>query len=173
MWGLLADRDRLRVFAAVALEPGTADDVAVRTGLAPRVVVAALAKLEAGDAVRLDGAVWRVDPASLARRAREAAAATSPYEEDGLEPRAAAVLRAFLRDGRLVSIPSTRSKRLVVLDHVAKVFELGVRYPEREVDALLRAFHDDHAALRRHLVDEAFLTRADGLYWRSGGTVTL
>jgi hypothetical protein len=27
--------------------------------------------------------------------------------------------------------------------------------------------------LRRYLVDEGFLQRADGIYWRSGGTVVL
>jgi hypothetical protein len=51
------------------------------------------------------------------------------------------------------------------------VFEIGVRYPEREVDALLRAFHDDYAALRRYLVDEGFLARDHAEYWRSGGSV--
>ena len=81
------------------------------------------------------------------------------------------MLRAFLRDGRLVRIPAARGKRLVVLDHVSRVFEVGVRYPEREVDVTLRAFHPDHAALRRHLVDEGFMSRGEGHYWRSGGAV--
>lgn len=173
MWGLLADADRLRVFAALALSPGTSDDVAVRTGLAVRTVLAALTRLEAGEAVRVLDDVWSIDVASLRRHARDASDTATPYEEEGLEPRTAAVLRAFLRDGRLLAIPSVRSKRLVVLDHVAKVFEPGVRYPEREVDALLRVFHDDYAALRRHLVDESFVSRADGVYWRSGGSVDL
>ena len=31
--------------------------------------------------------------------------------------------------------------------------------------------YDDYAALRRYLVDEGFLTREGGIYWRSGGTV--
>ncbi len=61
----------------------------------------------------------------------------------------------------------------MVLDHVARVFEPGVRYPEREVDAILRAFHPDHAALRRYLVDEGFLSRENGEYWRTGGTVVI
>jgi hypothetical protein len=30
-------------------------------------------------------------------------------------------------------------------------------------------FHADYAALRRHLVDEGLVTRADGVYWRTGG----
>ncbi|WP_222710317.1 DUF2087 domain-containing protein [Quadrisphaera setariae] len=84
------------------------------------------------------------------------------------------VLRAFLdADGRLTSIPVKRAKRLVVLDLIARVFEPGERYPELEVNALLRAFHDDVAALRRYLVDEGFLDRADGVYWRTGGSVDL
>jgi len=75
-----------------------------------------------------------------------------------------------MRDGRLTSIPSARSKRRVVLDHVVRVFEPGRRYPEREVDTLLRAFHPDHAALRRYLIDEDFMAREAGVYWRTGGT---
>jgi hypothetical protein len=46
-----------------------------------------------------------------------------------------------------------------------------VRYPEREVNALLAAWHPDVAALRRYLVDEGLLTRDAGVYWRSGGYV--
>lgn len=82
------------------------------------------------------------------------------------------VLRTFLdADGRIAPMPARRMKRLVVLDHVARAFEVGRRYPEREVDVVLKAFHDDHAALRRYLVEEGFLSREAGVYWRSGGTV--
>ena len=84
------------------------------------------------------------------------------------------VLARFLdEDGRLCSLPSRRAKLLVVLDHLAQRFELGVVYPEAEVNARLAAFHPDVAALRRYLVDEHFLTRREGHYWRSGGTVGL
>ncbi len=31
----------------------------------------------------------------------------------------------------------------------------------------------DHVALRRNLVDEGLLSRADGVYWRSGGWVDI
>jgi len=82
------------------------------------------------------------------------------------------VLRRFVGpDGRLMAIPTRRNKRLLVLDHIAQVFEPGRTYPETEVNAALVAFHDDHAALRRYLVEEGFLTREAGVYWRSGGSV--
>lgn len=82
------------------------------------------------------------------------------------------VLSRFLdAEGRLLTIPTKRAKRLLVLDHLAQQFELGRVYPESEVVAVLTRFHPDHAALRRYLVDDLFLTREDGHYWRSGGTV--
>lgn len=50
-----------------------------------------------------------------------------------------------------------------------------MRYPEQEVDVLLRAWcaggTADHVSLRRHLVDEGLLSLAAGEYWRSGGWV--
>jgi hypothetical protein len=83
------------------------------------------------------------------------------------------VLGRFVQDGRLVLMPTRRSKRLIVLDHIAQSFEPGRTYPEYQVNRVLFAFHDDYAALRRYLVDEHFLTRDGNVYWRSGGTVTV
>ena len=77
----------------------------------------------------------------------------------------------FIKNGRLVTMPSKRSKLLLVLDHIAQDFELGLTYPEAEVNEVLLRYNDDYAALRRYLVDEGFMTRDAGIYWRSGGTV--
>jgi len=74
-------------------------------------------------------------------------------------------------NGRVVAMPAKRSRRLVLLDHIAQLFELGVRYEEAEVNLMLRKVYEDHAALRRYLVDEGFLDRDHGIYWRAGGTV--
>ncbi|CUR56561.1 conserved hypothetical protein [metagenome] len=84
------------------------------------------------------------------------------------------VLHNFLNpDGSLHTIPTKHAKLLVVLDHLAQEFELGRTYPEAEVNTILERFHRDYAALRRYLVDDAFLTREDNVYWRSGGTVVV
>lgn len=92
---------------------------------------------------------------------------TQPWEPLDAEAR-----RLFFSpEGRLHTIPRKHSRRLAVLDHLAQCFEPGRVYPEHEVDAILKGFHDDHAALRRHLVDDGFLTRDHNHYWRSGGTV--
>ncbi len=127
MWGLLADADRRRVFAALALGEGTVSGVAAAGGVPVPKVMKALARLESAGVVRASGNHWELRTDVIEERARTeagAGAASSPtYEEDGLGQQEASVLRAFLRDGRLVSIPATRSKRLVVLDHLARVFD--------------------------------------------------
>jgi hypothetical protein len=81
------------------------------------------------------------------------------------------VLRAFVNEGRLVAIPAARGKRLVILEHMVAAFEPGMKYPEREVDAVLRAWHPDYVSLRRYLIDEGLMAREDGVYWRTGGPV--
>jgi hypothetical protein len=80
-------------------------------------------------------------------------------------------LRVFLGDGRIETIPAKHSRRRLLLDQIAQAFEPGIRYPERDVSLFLGGLHPDYASLRRYLVDEEFLTRAGGQYWRTGGTV--
>ena len=94
-----------------------------------------------------------------------------PSLDDALTDREA-VLRGFVRpDGTLSAIPTRLRKRLVVLNEMAQAFAIGETYDETQVNATLRGWHDDVAALRRYLVEEGFLERRDGRYWRAGGTV--
>jgi hypothetical protein len=171
--GLLADPTRLKVVAALALGAGTIEDVAAATGLPLKDVVHAARRLARAGLVHRDGHALLLHAdrfGAAARAAAEAAPSPEPLSDDPAED---AVLSAFVRDGRLVSIPAQHSKRLVVLHHLVRVFEPGVRYPEREVNALLAVWHPDVAALRRYLVDEGLLTREAGVYWRIGGPVDL
>jgi hypothetical protein len=80
------------------------------------------------------------------------------------------IVRRFVRAGRLTVIPARRSKRRLVLDWLAQEFEPGRVYPEAAVNKVLVGFHPDFAALRRYLVDEGFMERRQGFYWRAGGT---
>ena len=81
------------------------------------------------------------------------------------------VLRTFFRNGRLTELPAKRSKRRIVLERIAIEFEPGRHYDEDEVNVTVGRFFPDHATLRRALVDEGFLDRDHGTYWRSGGPV--
>jgi hypothetical protein len=89
------------------------------------------------------------------------------------DPETEKLFRAFVRDGRIVAMPAKYSRRHALLDHVARLFEPGVRYPEKTVNDMLSPVYDDFAELRRFLVDEGFMTREYSVYWRSGGTVEI
>jgi len=81
-------------------------------------------------------------------------------------------LRPFVKSGRITLMPAKHSVRLVLLDLVAQAFEPGRRYDEAAVNEILKGLYDDHATLRRYLVDEELMSRTpDGTYWRSGGSV--
>ena len=169
--GLLADPARLKVVAALALGAATIEDVAEASGLPLKDVALAARRLARAGLVHRDGHALALRTELFAAAARAAAEAAPPPEPLSDDPAEDAVLSAFLRDGRLVSMPAQQTKRRVVLEHLVRVFDVGVRYPEREVNVLLAAWHPDVAALRRYLVDEGLLTRAAGMYWRSGGWV--
>lgn len=80
------------------------------------------------------------------------------------------IVRRFVKGTRLVSIPARRGKRRLVLDWLAQDFEPGRVYPESTVNAILARHHPDYASLRRFLVDEEFMERRGGFYWRAGGS---
>lgn len=174
--GLLAEPSRLQVVAALALGASALDDVVASTGLDVRSVTSALERLVAGGLVTTDpsgkGIHLEADAfkAAAQAEARRRAEAEPADTFDGVSPEAATVLRNFVSDGRLRQIPASQGKRRVVLDWLAARFEPGKTYPERDVNLLLGMAHADVAALRRYLVDEEFLERRDGFYWRAGGT---
>jgi hypothetical protein len=174
---LLVAGDRLPVVAALVLGAQTIGDIAERTQLPARDVLRVLTRLESAGLASADGPHWTLHIEVLREVVtghRWSPVQHAASEENADEsPARAAVLRAFFRDGRLVRVPAQRTKRLVVLDKLARDFEPGVRYPEVEVNLKLTAYHPDYAALRRYLVEEDFLARENGVYWRAGGSVEL
>ncbi len=171
--GLLADPTRRAVFAALVLGDDQAPDIAIRIGASTRDTIAALDRLEAGGLVeRLDRGRFHLLAEAFQLAARREAPAEPPSEHGGETDDRRRVLDRAIVDGRLVAMPAKHSRRLIVLDHIAQRFEPGLRYSERQVNAILASIDTDTAALRRYLVDERFLDRADGEYWRIGGTFT-
>ncbi len=76
------------------------------------------------------------------------------------------VLRDFMPNGRLKTIPARAKKKDVVLRYLVTLFEPDRRYHETEVNAVIQRVHPDYASLRRFLVDAGLLARDHGIYWR-------
>lgn len=77
----------------------------------------------------------------------------------------ARVVATFIRDGRLVTIPAQYKKRRFIMEAIARSFEWGRLYDEKEVNAIMRTFHDDVASLRREMIDQRIMMRENGRYW--------
>jgi hypothetical protein len=170
----LADVERLAIAGRLARGDAPAGVLRGELGLPAERVRRHLNRLLSVGLVRLgdDRRTYGLDASIL----RAAAQEVGPPREAGLALGAAnedeeAVLRAYFRGGALREIPAKEAKRRIVLERIATEFDPGVRYPEADVNEIVHRFHPDHAALRRYLVDEGFLTRDAGTYWRSGGRV--
>jgi hypothetical protein len=170
----LADPERLAIAGTLSRGSASARALAEALDLPIKRVRTHLNRLTSAGVARLedDRTTYRLDPETL----RWAAEQVGPPREAGMALGAASedeevVLRTFFRNGRLTELPAKRSKRRIVLERIAIEFEPGRHYGEDEVNVTVGRFFTDHAALRRALVDEGFLDRDHGRYWRAGGPV--
>jgi predicted transcriptional regulator len=82
------------------------------------------------------------------------------------------VLRDYLENGRLKTIPAQRKKRDVILRYILQEFEPGRRYAENEVNEIISRFHEDYATIRREFIMRRMMDRegGGGDYWRIEAT---
>jgi hypothetical protein len=162
--GLLADEQRLRVVAAIALGARTVEAAATAAGLDLATVQTVLPRLmSAGLVEQRDG--LHVSLETLRAAARDRTARQRELPDATAEQQR--VLRNFVEGSRLTRLPARRGQRRVILEYVAGRFDTDRQYVEAEVNELLNSLHDDHAALRRYLVDEGLLERKGGVYRRA------
>jgi hypothetical protein len=83
------------------------------------------------------------------------------------EAERAVILAKYFKGDRLSEFPVKQKRKLVVLDRIAKAFESGRRYTEKQVNEVLLPVYDDYATIRRYLVEYGFLDRdpGGGAYW--------
>jgi DNA-binding transcriptional ArsR family regulator len=177
----LSDSSRLRIVGLLAARPYAVEELAASVELTPGTVVHHLKRLEAAGLVESHPSRPYVEYSLRADRLRvlgrrlgdldraaEQAAVLPGPDGEPLPAFDARVLRAFVADGRLVSIPAQEKKRLVILRYLQeRCFAENRLYPEKEVNERLAAFHPDVASLRRYLVEHRLMTREAGIYRRA------
>ena len=173
----LTDATRLRIAGRLAAGPATTGELVEELALPMPVVVRQLALLRRAGllgstspwSLRLDTlqAMGRALD-ELERATEEAAPALTGPDGRPLPPEDAKVLRGYLEDGRLTTIPATNRKRLVVLQWLRdQVFTEDRGYEEKEVNQRLALFHPDVASLRRYMVDARLVMRENRIYRRA------
>ena len=83
----------------------------------------------------------------------------------------------FAPNGTLISIPVKAAKKIAVLKVIASKLSPDTKYPEKELNAIIATYHQDTAAIRRHMIEYGILERDGGsVYWvkdQGAQTVTL
>jgi DNA-binding HxlR family transcriptional regulator len=176
----LSDASRLRMVGLLAGRPYAVEELSEALGLAPGTIVHHLKRLVAAGLVDSRPARPFVEYRLRLERLHEVGRALGKLEAAAEEGRQASgpageslpafdakVLRTFIVDGRLESIPAQDKRRRIVLRYLLdRVFTEDRSYPEKEVNQRLALWHPDVAALRRYLVDYGYVTRAAGEYSR-------
>jgi DNA-binding transcriptional ArsR family regulator len=178
----LSDASRLRIIGLLAVRPYAVEELAAALDLAPGTVVHHLKRLRTAGLVdsraahpyveyslRLDALQQlgrKLD--ELERGGEEESAVLPGPDGEALPAYDAKVLRSFLVNGRLESIPAQEKKREVVLRFLLdRCFPENRDYPEKEVNQRLALYHPDVASLRRYLIDGKYMTRKAGQYRRA------
>jgi hypothetical protein len=158
----LADPRRIKILATIVDKPRSMEEIVQEAGLSARVVAGHLAYLRSLDLVTEHddptGARFRFNqkPLFAAMKSLSPKSEAPEMEGDAFDRK---VMSDFFEGGRLKAIPMPHKKRDVILRFLAQQFEPGRMYEEKEVNEVLRPYHDDYASLRRYLVDGGFLTR--------------
>jgi hypothetical protein len=175
----LVDPGRLRLVGLLAVRPMTREALGEAVHQPPTALIRPLEQLIGAELIEArpakGGALFALRGDRIGQLARSLA--TLDHGEDdaaaelaaltGVPVEDAKVLRHYLEDGRLTTIPAQASKRLVVLRWLRdQVFTEDRDYPEKEVNQRIALIHPDPAALRRYLVDERLVTRSEGRYRR-------
>ena len=167
----LADKSRIQILKSLMSEDMYVERLAQRIGITPATVSFHLKKLEDVGAVRsrrdqyytmyfINPDVFNVTILDILKE--ESEEMTLQKERDEIYRKK--VIDSFFEYGKLKSIPSQRKKERIVLEEIAKSFEKGREYTEREINIIIADFNDDFCTIRRDMISEGIITRENMIY---------
>lgn len=171
----LADANRLKIIGLLAQQPYSVEELAEILNLKPSTVSHHLTKLSQVGLVSAKTQsyynVYQLDEKALEIKSR------SLFSQENLSASVAdidanaydnKVIKDYVKkDGSLKTIPAQRKKLEAILRYIVKVFKAGKTYTEKQVNDILKHYHEDTASLRRELVGAHLMKRENGEYWRA------
>lgn len=173
---VLGEPNRLKIVGILAGKPHTVEQLGELLGIGVSTVSHHLSRLaDAGFVTARAESYYSVYSlktevlTSMAKTLLKQAELPGRAADGGVDAFDRKVLATFTTpEGRIKAFPVQEKKFLVLVRHVLKAFEHGVRYPEKRVNQILAGYNEDTARLRRALVDHRFMARegGGGKYWR-------
>lgn len=167
----LADKSRLQILKSLIKEDMYVERLAERLGLTAATISFHLKKLEDAKAVcsrkeqyytvySICRDVFMTNIIDIIKEESEVIDEQKQREEQYRRK----VISAFFEYGRLKTIPSQRKKERICLEEIAKAFESGRVYSEKEVNSIIGGFFDDYCTLRRDMIAEGLMSRNGSEY---------
>lgn len=167
----LSDKSRLQILKSLTIEDMDVERLAERLDLTPATISFHLKKLSDAGAVRsykkqyytiytLCKEVFMTRILDIIREESDEAALQDQRDEAYRQR----VIKSFFEYGKLKAIPAQRKKERIILEEIAKSFEPGRNYTEREVNIIIADFHDDFCTIRRDMIGEKIMERENGIY---------
>ena len=176
----LSDENRLKIVGLLAQKPSSVEALAEALGLSASTTSHHLSRLAKSGLVsaRADGHYYIYSLNTDALRGmsqhllqdENLSALSRGVKTAESDPFESKVMKSFVdTDGRIIAFPAQEKKFLVLLRYVANAFEPGRRYPEKEVNEILKSYNEDTASLRRGMVEFHLMERegGGGAYWRA------
>jgi predicted transcriptional regulator len=173
----LADSNRLKIVGLLAEKSYSVEELAELLQIKPSTVSHHLSRLSEAGLVKARSEsyynVYQLDQSVLDEKARtmfsqvELSNVAAEVDADAYDKK---VIRDYTRrDGSLKTLPAQRKKLEAVLRYVVKAFDVDKRYSEKQVNEILKRYHDDPATLRRELVGFGLMQRegGGGEYWKT------
>lgn len=170
---VLSDLTRIRILGLLAVRSMYGQELAQALDVAPPTISHHMEPLVSAGLVKIrrenNYRYYELDGAGIEQLAESTQqVAKTLFTPEPLPPKSeerARVVATFIRDGRLVTIPAQYKKRRYIMEEIARSFEWGRLYDEKEVNAIMNTFHDDVASLRREMIDQRIMMRENSRYW--------
>lgn len=167
----LADKSRIQILKSLMTEDMYVERLAERIGITAATVSFHLKKLEDVGAVKsyreqyytmysINHDIFNVTILDILKEKSEEMSLQKERDEMYRKK----VIDSFFEYGKLKSIPSQRKKEKIVLEEIAKSFDVDRKYTEREVNIIIADFNDDFCTIRRDMVAEGILVRENMMY---------
>ena len=169
----LSDPTRIRILGLLGMRPMYGQELAQALNVTPPTISHHLQPLVAAGLVKVrrdeNFRYYELDSEGLQHLAESTQyIAKTLFASEPLPPKSderARVVATFIKNGRLLSLPAQYKKRRYIMEEIARSFEWGRLYGEKEVNAIMRTFNDDVASLRREMIDQRIMMRESGRYW--------
>lgn len=167
----LADRSRLLILRSLHEKPQYLEELSQRVNLAVSTVSFHLKKLENADLVfkRKEQyyTIFYPQQNTLTITLQELLQFT--YQEEKMQQQRIReykekVLKSFYRDGHIQQIPAQKQKRWIVFEPILDEFAYGRSYSEKEVNEIIKRFHEDYCLIRRTFIEERVMSRENYEY---------